>query len=138
MDDGKVTKALAAARLKDAKREGSDPDEVKALEYLLDLYAKEVNAKKKAKDARGALDLAALKQYDDLTEAEIKRLVIEDKWLMTIQLRIGNEVNALTLVLVERIQELGERYAETVRDLEGKVAELSVRVTQYLTEMGVD
>jgi type I restriction enzyme M protein len=46
MDDGKVTKALAAARLKEAKREGSDPDEVKALEHLLDLYAKEANAKK--------------------------------------------------------------------------------------------
>jgi len=46
MDDGKVTKALAAARLKDAKHEGSDPDEVKALEHLLDLYADEGLAKK--------------------------------------------------------------------------------------------
>ena len=32
MDDDKITKALAAARLKEAKREGSDPDEIKALQ----------------------------------------------------------------------------------------------------------
>src|SRR5207247_2556718 len=38
MDDGKITKALAAARLKEAKREGSDPDEIKALQHLIDLY----------------------------------------------------------------------------------------------------
>ena len=31
MDDDKISKALATARLKEAKREGSDPDEIKAL-----------------------------------------------------------------------------------------------------------
>jgi len=137
VDDGKVTKALAAARLKDAKREGSDPDEVKALEHLLDLYAEETSAKKKVKDACSALDLAVLKQYGDLTEAEIKALALEDKWLASIQTRVGNEVNALTLALVERIQQLGERYAETAHDLGAELEGLQERLAAHLSDMGI-
>jgi type I restriction enzyme M protein len=137
MDDGKVTKALAAARLKEAKCEGSDPDEVKTLEHLLDLYAKEANAKKKAKDARGALDLAVLKQYGELTESEIQPLVLERKWLNSIQARVSQEVNAITLSLVDRIQQLGERYAKTVGALDSDLKNLEARVALHLTEMGV-
>ena len=37
MDDDKISKALATARLKDAKKEGSDPDEIKALQHLIEL-----------------------------------------------------------------------------------------------------
>src|SRR6185437_8981805 len=37
MEDEKISKALAAARLKEARREGTDPDEVKALEHLVRL-----------------------------------------------------------------------------------------------------
>lgn len=137
MDDGKVTKALAAARLKDAKREGSDPDEVKALEDLIDLYAKEANAKKKAKDARGALDLAVLKKYRELSELEVQEMVLEDKWLASTSARVSQEVNALTLALVDRIQQLGERYAETVGALDSNLKNLEARVALHLTEMGV-
>ena len=137
LDDGKVTKALAAGRLRDAKREGSDPDEVKALEQLLDFYAEEVRAKKEVKDARSALDLAVLRRYGELTESEIKPLVLEDKWLTSIQTRVSNEVNALTLVLVDRIQQLGERYAEPVGTLESELKEIEANVSRHLTEMGV-
>ena len=137
MDDGKVTKALAAARLKDAKREGSDPDEVTALEHLIDLYAKEANVKKNVKDARSALDLAVLKQYGELTESEIQPLVLERKWLNSIQARISNEVDALTLSLVERIEELGARYGDTVASIEAAVEEFEAKVAAHLAAMGV-
>ena len=129
MDDGKVTKAVALSRLRDAKREGSDPDEVKALEQLLDLYAQETQAKKAAKDARTALDLAVLKKYGELSQAEIRQRVLEDKWLASIASRVSNEVNALTLALVGRIQELGERYEQTLSDLEAQLAQLASAVT---------
>lgn len=138
MDDGKVTRALAAARLKDAKREGSDPDEVKALEFLLDLFAGEASTKKKAKDAHSALDLAVLKQYGKLTESEIRRLVLEDKWLASIERRASNEVNALTLALGARLQQLGERYAETMGALDAATDILKSKVKEHLAAMGVE
>jgi type I restriction enzyme M protein len=137
MDDGKVTKAFAAARLKDAKREGSDPDEVKALEQLLDLYAEEARVRKGAKDTRAALDLAVLKKYGELSEADIRTIVLEDKWLATVRRRVSNEVNGLTLALVERIRELGERYAENLADIQMKVRELDNKVSMHLAKIGV-
>jgi type I restriction enzyme M protein len=138
MDEGKVTKALAAARLKDAKREGSDPDEVKALELLLDLYAEETGAKKAAKDARAALDLAVLTKYGEVSEAEVRRIVLEDKWLASVQVRVSSEVNALTLALVDRIQVLGERYENAVDSIVAAVEQFEVKVRNHLFAMGLE
>ena len=72
IDDGKITKALATARLKEAKREGSDADEIEVLQHLSRLYSAEGEAKKAAKDAHAALDVATLKKYGDLTEADVQ------------------------------------------------------------------
>ena len=138
MDDGKVTKALATARLKDAKRERSDPDEVKALEQLLDLYAEEIRAKKDAKDTRAALDLAVLKKYGELSESDICQIALEDKWLASVQTLVNGELNALTLALVGRIQELGDRYAQTLVELDAEIRRLEQRVSSYLADMGVE
>ncbi len=138
MDDGKVTKALAAARLKDAKREGSDPDEVKALQHFLDLCAEETQAKKVAKECQNALDFTVLKKYGGLSDSEIHQIVLQDKWLTSIQARVTDEVNALTLALVSRIQELGERYAQTSGSLDAEMKELESRVSRHLDAMGVE
>ncbi|WP_395705035.1 type I restriction-modification system subunit M [Rhodococcus ruber] len=138
MDDDKITKALAGARLKDAKREDADRDEVKALEHLIKLYNAEATAKKAAKDAQVELDLATLKKYGELGEDNIKQLVLDDKWQATIGSRIAGEVNALTLELVARIQELGERYAETMSTLDAELIELEAKVAGHLTTMGVE
>jgi type I restriction enzyme M protein len=138
MEDAKISKALAMARLKEAKREGSDPDEIKALQHLVDLYNDEAAAKKAAKDSQAALDLATLKKYGDLAVADVKALVLNDKWHATIAGRIASEVDSLTLWLVARIQELGERYADTVAALDGQMDELAAKVARHLTDMGVE
>ena len=137
MDDDKISKALASSRLRVAKREGSDPDEVKALEHLIGLYDTETTTKKVVKDAQAALDLATLKKYGDLTEADVKSLVLDDKWQATVVGRVSAEVEALTLALVARIQELGERYAETVGALEAEMEKLEAKVAEHLAHMGV-
>jgi type I restriction enzyme M protein len=137
VDDGKLTKALAAARLKEAKQEGSDPDEVAALERVLTLFKVEGSAKKAAKEARAALDLATLNKYGDLAEADVKVLVLDDKWKATVSSRVEGVLTSLVLDLVARLQELGERYGETVGSLEAEAEELSSRVAGHLAEMGV-
>jgi type I restriction enzyme M protein len=137
IEDDKITKALATARLKDAKHEGADSEEVKALQHLIDLYNTEAGAKKAAKDAQAALDLATLKKYGHLTESDLKALVLDDKWRTEITDRVVGEVNALTLVLVGRIQELGERYAETVETLDSELTRLDAKLTEHLADMGV-
>ena len=92
MDIDKINKGLAAARLKEARREGSDPEEVKALEHLIDLYTAEAAAKKAAKEVQTALDLATLKRYGDLSQPDVKALLLDNKWHATVARRIVGEV----------------------------------------------
>ncbi|OFS14474.1 type I restriction endonuclease subunit M [Dietzia sp. HMSC21D01] len=136
VDDDKISKALVAARLK-AIKTGGDPDEIKALQHATKLYNAEAAAKKAVKDAQAELDLATLKKYGDLTEEDIETLVLDDKWQATVVRRIAGEVEALTLDLVARIQQLGERYAETVSDLGGELEKLEAKVANHLAAMGV-
>ncbi|NEW35801.1 type I restriction-modification system subunit M [Nocardia cyriacigeorgica] len=137
MDDDKISKALIAARLK-AIRTGGDPEEIKALQHASKLYNAESAAKKAVKDAQADLDLATLKKYGALTEEDIKTLVFDDKWQATVVRRVAGEVEALTLDLVARIQQLGERYAETVSDLDAELEKLEAKVAGHLAAMGVE
>jgi type I restriction enzyme M protein len=139
MDDDKINKTLATARLRETKREGDpDADEIKALEHLIELYNAEAAAKKAAKEAQAALDTATLKKYGDLAESDVQALVLDDKWAATISNRVTSEVNALTLALVARIQQLGERYSETVADLDAELERLAAKVASHLASMGVE
>jgi type I restriction enzyme M protein len=137
MDDGKITKLLVATRLKVAKWENSDRDEVLALEHLIKLYNAEAAAKKAVKEAQAELDLATLKKYGDLTEIDVKALVLDDKWQNTIADRVAGEVNSLTLALVTRIEVLGGRYAETMGALDAELEKLDAKVARHLAIMGV-
>ena len=136
MDDDKISKALVAARLKVIKTSG-DPEEIKALQHATKLYNAEATAKKVVKDAQSELDLATLKKYGDLDEETIKTLVLDDKWLVVVERRISGEVEGLTLDLVARIQQLGERYAATVDDLDTELDRLEAKVMGHLVDMGV-
>ncbi|MBB0969012.1 type I restriction-modification system subunit M [Dietzia aerolata] len=136
MDDDKISKALVAARLK-AIRNGGDYDEIEALQRAIKLYNDEAAAKKAVKDAQGGLDLATLKKYGDLNEEDIKTLVLDVKWRATVARRVGGEVEALTLDLVARIQQLGQRYAATVDELDVELDRLEAKVAGHLAAMGV-
>ncbi len=137
MDDDKISKVLVAARLHAAKREDSEPDEVAALEHLLKLYEAEAAGKKVVKTMQDELDKKTLAKYGDLSEDDIKTLVLDDKWAPTVASRVSAEVEALTLALVGRIQELGDRYAETVRGLDARLAALESKVAEHLAAMGI-
>lgn len=137
MDDDKISKALVAARLKAIKASG-DPDEVKALQNATKLYNAEAAAKKAVKEAQSELDLATLKKYGDLTEDDVKTLVLDDKWRAVVERRIAGEVEALTLGLVARIQQLGERYAETMSCLNAELEKFEAQVVGHLAAMGVE
>lgn len=138
MDDDKISKALVSARLRIAKREKADQVEIKALEHVIKLYEAETAAKKAVKEAHAELDKATLKKYGDLTEGDVKTLVLDDKWQATIVRRVTEETEVLTLALVERIRQLGVRYDDTVGALDARLRELQSEIAAHLGSMGVD
>ncbi|MFE9626917.1 N-6 DNA methylase [Streptomyces sp. NPDC006527] len=137
MDDEKINKALASTRLKKARHEGTDADEVAALSHLIKLYNAEAVAKKAAKEAGAALDVAVLKKYADLKDVDVRALVLDNKWRSTIAGRITSEVEALTLALVDRIQQLGDRYLEPLGTLLTELKNSEEKVSRRLVEMGI-
>ena len=45
-----------------------------------------------------------------LTEAEIKTLVVDDKWLASLDAAIHGEMDRVSQQLTQRVKELAERY----------------------------
>ena len=117
---------------------GPTPRKSAALKHAVALFDAEAAAKKAAKKAQDALDIATLKKYGDLSEADVKELVLDDKWRATIARRVESVNDLIVLDLVPRIEVLGERYGETLSSLETELDELSDRVAGHLVEMGFD
>lgn len=137
MEGDMVSKVLAQARLKEAKREGNDPDEVAALEQVVRLYNVEAAARRAVKEAQATLDLVTLNQYDALSDRDVRSLLLGDKWEATVVSRIANEAVSLTRALGDRIEVLGERYGETLAGLDGQLKEFDRRLALHLASMGV-
>ena len=99
-----------------------------------------LKAKKQATDAHkqalNDLHISVLKKYSELNEAEVKTLVVKDKWLPKIQSEIENEVQQVTQELTGRVKKLEKRYAQPLPDLEQEVDGYSMRVSEHLREMG--
>lgn len=136
-DKGAYTKQLLNAAIKTAKAI-HDEETLSCATDALRLINDEAVAKKAAKEAHAALELAALKQYGDLTEGDVKSLVLDDKWRATVVRRVASEVEALTLDLVGRVRQLGERYAETLHDLDTQIDALEAKVAGHLSNMGIE
>ena len=124
----KVNKASVTARLREARadtRAGGEADEeVAALDKWLELSNREAELKKKLKDAEADLDAKAYAKYPTLTEAEIKTLVVDDKWLAALEAAIHGEMDRVSQALTQRVKELAERYETPLPQMTGRVAEL--------------
>ena len=133
-DKEKVTKASVAARAKLA----TDADEVKALKQATKLFNAEAAAKKAVKEAQEALDLSVFNQYPKLTIDEIKTLIVDDKWLATLQANIIAEIERVTQQMANRVKQLEERYSTPLPTLSNSVDGLSNKVADHLKAMGLE
>ena len=77
-------------------------------------------------------------RYGQLTEDEIKTLVVDDKWLATLAAAVQGELDRVSQTLTGRIRQLAERYATPLPQLTGEVAALAGRVDEHLKKMGAE
>lgn len=132
-DNGKYTKAEVKRQIK----EGGDALEVAALKDLLKLQEAETVAKSVEKTLDEQLTQAVFAKIPTLTEVEVKTLTVSDKWLATIEARIGEEIERVTQTLANRVKTLEERYAQTLPELEDAVTGYSAKVEDHLRKMGL-
>jgi len=135
-DKGKLTKVSAKARLSEIKRDKDALDERKLLDAYLDLAEQEALDSKKVKDANKALDAKVAGKYSELTVADIKTLVVNEKWLAALAMSVQSELDRVSQALTGRIKQLAERYATPVNQLTDDVETLAARVDEHLKRMG--
>ncbi|CDI03481.1 Type I restriction-modification enzyme subunit M [Candidatus Competibacter denitrificans Run_A_D11] len=131
---------INAAQVKDRINEiGHDPDakdELAVLRQWLQLSDQESKLKKAVKELDVQLDQQAHDHYAKLSVAEIKTLVVDDKWLARIAADLQGELDRVGQTLTGRIRELAERYATPLPQLVDEVAVLSAKVEEHLKRMG--
>jgi type I restriction enzyme M protein len=132
----KITAKALKARLQEI---GGDPDytdERQALEAYAALLDQQAAAKARLKTAHGELEAKLDSKYPELTEDEIKTLVVDGKWLATIAAAVQGELDRVSQTLTGRIRQLAERYATPLPQLTDEVAVLAARVEGQLKKMG--
>lgn len=136
IDNDKISKAAVAKRLKEIKGDSDYQDETKVLADYQALLDDEVKAKQVIKEAEQELEKKVLAKYPKLEPAEIKELVVERKWMDALERAIEGEVDRLSQQLAGRVNELAERYAETLPTITAEVDEYTAKVDEHLKKMG--
>jgi len=132
----KIAKAEVNARLTEIKGSKEDKDETAVLKRWLDLSESAAAYKRTAREQDTARDKLAYDKYPKLTVAEIKTLVVDDKWMTHLSAAVQGELDRVSQTLTGRIRELAERYATPLSELECEVATLASRVEAHLKKMG--
>jgi type I restriction enzyme M protein len=132
----KIAKAEVNARLKETKGDKEAKDEIAILKRWLELAESETVLKRAVKEQEAALDTLAYEKYPKLSEAEIKTLVVDDKWMARLSAAVQGELDRVSQTLTGRIRELAERYATPLPKLTDEVATLAARVQGHLQRMG--
>jgi len=135
-DKQKIVAKSVKARLKEVGKDPLYADEREALDAYADLLDQQTEAKAGRKAAQKDLDKKIDAKYPRLTEAEIKTLVVEDKWMARLSAAVQGELDRVSQTLTGRIRELAERYATPLPKLTEEVETLAARVKEHLKKMG--
>jgi type I restriction enzyme M protein len=133
----KIAKAEVSARLKEIKGDKDARDEAAVLKRWLDMADVEAALKREVKALDAELDTLAYEKYPTLREAEIKSLVIDDKWMARLGAAVQGELDRVSQTLTGRLRQLAERYAAPLPSLVEEVETLAARVGTHLKKMGV-
>lgn len=132
----KVNKGNVQARLREVEGDADAKDEADALKAWLKTKADEDKLKKQVAELEAALDAKAYAKYPSLSEDEVKALVVDDKWLAALDVRIHGEMDRVSQQLTTRVRELAERYESTLPQLTSRVTDLESKVNGHLKRMG--
>lgn len=135
-DNQKITAKAVKNRLKEIGEDSDFEDERIALKAYQALLDKQSDTKTRHKKALEALDAKIDAKYPKLNEAEVKALVVENKWLTALSDRIHGEMDRVSQQLTNRVRQLAERYECPLPDLSSRVADLEAKVNGHLERMG--
>ncbi len=123
-------------RFKTIKDDKSALEERQLLEKWIQLNDDRTEKKRIITAMEGAVELLVKDKYQKLTEKEIKTIVVEDKWMHTIEDTVQAEMQRISQRLTQRIKVLAERYEMPMPDMLAEVETLENKVNAHLNKMG--
>jgi type I restriction enzyme M protein len=135
-EKGKVSKNAVTNRLMEIGGDVDFDEERKALGNYAALLNQQADAKGRLKAAQEALEAKVATKYGKLTEAEIKTLVVDDKWLAQLAADVQSELARVSQTLTGRIRQLADRYTVPLPQLRKESETLAALVDEHLRRMG--
>lgn len=136
-DKGNITKGDITKRLKEIKGDEEYSEEYDLIHSYEKLMTLEVANKKSLKETETELKQRIYIKYPQLTEQEIKTLIVDDKWLAILKNSVDSEIGRISQRLTNRITELANRYEYPLPQVEQKVQKLQTKVAEHLQKMGM-
>lgn len=131
-EDEKVNLAFVKAKQKEDWL--SDDDKKVLKEYIR--INDEISAKnKEIKELDAKIDTEAFEKYSELTEDDVKDLVVNKKWLVRIASDVETEQEKVAQTLTQWVKTLLERYNRTLWDIENDVKSYEEKVNEHLRKM---
>jgi type I restriction enzyme M protein len=121
----------------DNNEKGEYIEDIQLLITYIDLHTEVAVLKKELKVKVTELDELTLAKFKTLSEAEVRILVVEDKWLASLQAAIQTEIDAISQRLTGRIKELANRYENTMGELDSQTQTMEEKVATHLENMGL-
>ena len=134
-DFEKINRASVASRIREIKGKPADAQELKVMEKYLAFQEQESEAKKKIKEAEQTLETQVVARYKKLTFSDVRTLVVDDKWMVTLEQAIKGEMDQISQRLTQRINDLVERYAMPLPRLVSETQVLANKVDEHLKKM---
>jgi type I restriction enzyme M protein len=114
----------------------SNKDELAVCKQYLEVLENDAKYNSSLKTAQKNLETKVIAHYPTLSEAEIKTLVIEHKWLHTIETAVSAEMDRVSQALTQRVNQLAERYETPMTSLLEEVEGMESKVNEHLAKMG--
>lgn len=132
----KVNESVIKKAVKDAAKLNFGKDDVDTFKKYLDLCKQKKEASKKLSDLQAAMTDKVLARYAALGEEDIRRLVVEKKWMHSVLSSCMEEMQQVTQQLSAAITAVSARYERTLPSLEADAQRYEDEVNGYLKEMG--
>jgi type I restriction enzyme M protein len=115
---------------------GDVSDELEVLKLWRKLSTRATDLKKRIRILDAELDDKALARYSTLTLDEVKTLVVDHKWMASLDMAVHSELEHVSQTLTSRVKDLAERYGWTLSELVQQVNDLEAQVARHLAQMG--
>ena len=135
-EKGNITKTSVKDRIKAIQNYPDNSEEMALLAELKRLQDQDSALKKLQSKLEKERDERVAQRRAQLTEDMIKSLMVDDKWMISLQTELNSIIDQISYRFSSRLQELVERYAQPLPEIEREVKERSEKVEEHLRQMG--